>query len=335
MSRALKQPNVVVLARVWQARALRRNRLSLRDSRLGWFVGVWLLAACVGIVLCVWTYVHGTVLTTLMLGYPLMLTGICATPACYIAMRARRRQSLEFAQSFLAALPISHQQIRAATARSVAAETLVCLTVCALPVCIALVAAGGDVRVFTSILACVGFGVIAGSLLGWRLALRATSGVTRRPGNDLRWQVRFARRSGRQALGHWPMLQARRSTDPGFHARVLLPVLLSMPVGIPLPIILAIIACFALLLVAWEWLRALHAVLPAAMRWLRSLPVPALTLLMHVSLHCVVWFVAAILVAAALSLGIGVPAVVVIGFGVFAMSGLLVACAAGLHSVDP
>ncbi len=312
--------NVVVLARAWQRRARWRRPTAGNGSRFGFTLSLFVLAACVAVLACVSAWRNGIALSVAMLNCPMALVGVCATPLCYLVMRSRRRQKREFSNSFLIALPVSERQVNRAIATSLALKVGLIALALSVPVCLALLSGGSDVRAWVTLLICVWFGVVGGGVLGWRLAFAPRRARSIPAGNGLRWQPRFARRDGMSALSHWPMLQARRGTNPAFHARVLLPALLTMPTGIPLWVTVALLASLIALFAAHEWLHAWRLVLPAALRWLSVLPMTRETLAWRVSIRCAAWFAAGIVGASALLVAIGLPAapVVVVALGILA-----------------
>ena len=141
-----------------------------------------------------------------------------------------------------------------------------------------------------SLQVCVFIGTLAGALLGWRF------GAERRRGHQARlaWgHVRraFTRTDGRSVLSHWPLVHARSHADPAFHARAVLPALLGMPVGIAFGAVVSILALSVLVLLLVELARALVALVPIAVIWLRSTPLPTAILIRLVGLRTLVWFV--------------------------------------------
>lgn len=308
---------------VWQA----RWRALVTGQWRAW-IGVVLFIGIGAILLTVaWLMLraHASGLLAAMLAQPLVLVGCCAALASHVTMHGRRRQIAQFAQSWLAALALSPSQMRMAFFAPIAWR----IALIWLAFASAVLVSASSVRIAVgsvfSLQVCVLLGTLAGALLGWRLGAEPRSVRQTRQAWG-RARRAFARTDALSVLSHWPLVHARSRADPAFHARVVLPILLAMPVGIPLSAVIAILALCALALLLLELARALLVVVPIAVNWLRSTPLPAARLMRRLGLRTLVWFGVFLGLTLMLLIGGGLQTSHTLIFGGCTMLALLAGC---------
>ncbi|MEO8803485.1 MAG: hypothetical protein ABI304_04925 [Rudaea sp.] len=288
----------------WQSRCR-----SIRN----WPARTWLgVAAMVllGIALvAVWwslTRAHASWLLTTAMLQPLATLGLCAALTCYIAMHERRRRYAQFARSWFTALPLSPGQLRVAAACPVAVRVMLVWLALALTIAVAAAVAHPAAKILVSLQLCFFLGAFFGGLLGWWMG-RVTP---HHRSNSLAWGrvgKALVHTDGLSIVSRWPLLQARSGVDPKVHARVFLPLLLGMPVGLPLAAIVFILAMSTLILLLIEIARGLLAVVPVAAHWLRSTPLTATVVMRALGQRAGLWFTGWLTVASAMLVGLGLP----------------------------
>ncbi len=298
-----------------------------------WRARTWLIMAALAVagatlVVCWWILIcaHAQWLLATAMLQPLAVLGLCAALTCYIAMHGRRRRHAHFAQSWLAALPLSPDRIRLALGVPVALRIALVWLALALTIFLAAAVTHAARSAVVSLHLCVFVGALLGAMLGWRLG-RVTQHQSR---HVLAWGrvgTAFTRIDGLGVLSRWPLLQARSSADPKFHARVFLPLLLAMPAGLSLPVVICILAVcvFSLLLV--EIARGLLSVIPAAVCWLRSTPLPQTLVMRKLGQRTGLWFAVWLVVPSGLLVGLGMPLRYSIAFDLGVVFALVAGCA--------
>lgn len=299
----------------WRARCR-----SIKD----WSARAWLIAALMtvlGIALIVgwWSFsrAHASWLLATAMLQPFGVLGLCAALTCYVAMHGRQRRYARFAQSWFTALALSSRQTGVALALPVAGSVLLVWLALAMTIAFAAAATAPAAKIIVSVQLCIFLGTMFGGLLGWWFGRKARH----RGGRALAWRrvgKALARTDGLSIVSRWPLLHARSAVDPTFHARVFLPVLLGMPVGVPVTAIVFIIGMCGVTLLLIEIARGLLSVVPEAALWLRSTPLPTPVLIRTLGRRTGSWFIAWLVVTGAALIGLGLP---------LPVSGALVACA--------
>lgn len=313
------RPNAVLLADRWCTRARHREWLARFVRLHPRAILVLFLPGVSGAALLALLHANGAWLGASMATHPLTLSGLCAAVACYAVLRTRRRRRRELSHSFLVALPLEPVQIDRADARAAMPAVLGLALAAVVLIGVAATATGAQVPV-AWLVPCALIGIAFGSVLGWRFAATTISQIGTSP-TGLRWRTAFAHRRGMDALAYWPLLYLRSRTDPRTQARVLLPVLLAMPVGIPITTAFSIVALFVLLLALRELASTLLQILPRAFAWLESLPLTPTTLLTRVCWRIGAYCAAVLLGCAGLLVlaGLSRAALIVLGTCVTAL----------------
>ena len=245
-----------------------RNRWPLSARRYIAIVGV-----LVGIAITALAWLANTHTTAIadgiawVLRFPLLIVVIVGWVALIFAARQRRRSRRDAEHSWLAALPLGEQAFAVAARRSVAAVLAVTLAM-ALSLLFALgwlVALPVQSMVTMALLLTTG--ALLGAVIGWTLARKAP-----RPKRIRLPSIATHAETRRFPLGRWPVSHSRAHADFALHARAIGALLLSLPIGVPALVVIAIIVFGLMALVIFDITRALLTSTKQAGAWLRSLP---------------------------------------------------------------
>lgn len=201
------------------------------------------------------------------LRFPLLMVVIVGWVALVFAARQRRQSRRSAEQSWLAALPLGQQVFAAAARRWIATV----LTI-ALAMTLALLFVLGwllalPVQSTVTLAMLLTTGALSGATVGWTLA--------RKPPRRKRIRlpsIATHAKARRFPLGRWPVAHSRAHADFGLHARAIGALLLSLPIGVPALVVIAIIVFGLMVLVIFDITRALLTTTNQAGAWLRSLP---------------------------------------------------------------
>ena len=232
-----------------------------------------LVVVAVGIAIAMLTWLANSYTTDIadgaawVLRFPLLIVVIVGWVALIFAARQRRRSRRDAEHSWLAALPLGEQAFAVAARRSVAAVLAITLAM-ALSLLFALgwlVALPVQSMVTMALLLTTG--ALLGAVIGWTLARKAP-----RPKRIRLPNIATHAETRRFELGRWPVSHSRAHADFALHARAIGALLLSLPIGVPALVVIAIIVFGLMALVIFDITRALLTTTNQAGAWLRSLP---------------------------------------------------------------
>ena len=234
------------------------------------------------------------------LRFPLALVVIVGWITLILAARERQRSRRDAEHSWLAALPLGKQAFAAVARRRIAsvlaiivAMTLLLLFalgwLCALPF-----------QSIATLVLLLANGLVFGAGIGWVLARKSP-----RPKRIRLPSIAAHAEGPRFPLGRWPLSHSRAHADLALHARAIGALLLSLPVGVPALVVIAIIVFGLMALAIFDITRALLATTRQAGAWLRGLPLHPHKATLALGSRSVLVIIAAtiVLVAAAWPMG--------------------------------
>lgn len=203
--------------------------------------------------------------------HPVILDVLVAVESSVLAQLARRRWEVAYAGNWVSSLPVSGRQRQAAIALRATiypASILMVLVVVALLV-----------RAPIALLAALPIATVAGTLLGWCLPQAADEHSASTLATVGQWpQKPLLISPTLTALSGWSAAQARLWLRPRSMARVLAPVMLSLPMGTSGNLAVALMTVLMLMVYLCVSLIAMRKVMRDSDGWLRPTPVTVLRL---------------------------------------------------------
>jgi len=245
------------LLNAWWIEALCRLRLHARTLAIGILVALALMIYLTG-------RFAPMVLDT-AISHPVILSLLVAVESSVLAQLGRRRWDIAYCSNWLSTLPVSRRQLNGMIALHAIRYPVVVLTL--------LIFAALLIHAPMTLLAGLGIATVAGTVLGWFMPQQA--------GEDSALPLAAL---GRQpagppltatlaSLSGWSAAQARLWLRPRSISRVLLPVMLSLPMGTSGNLAIALMTLLMLMAYLCVLLFAMRKVVREGEAWLRATPV--------------------------------------------------------------
>jgi hypothetical protein len=212
----------------------------------------------------------GPELFKLMQGYPVAIDTMVALLASVLTHLSRHHLEAQYSSGWLSSLPVSRRELTLTIGlRSILVP--VAMVVLLIGVALVVRVCVPDANTVTApLIAGMSAGTLLGALMGWFVPPRSSDRTAPTLLNAA--TPRSSAVASLAALSRWTSLQAKAWLQPRSLARILLPAMLALPMGISGNVAVGLMYVFALLVYLSALLLALRRVIRDGAHWLKPTP---------------------------------------------------------------